>query len=218
MFVFNIVCVCVCLNYTWGLDWLRMHLMYCAIPVWCNCLVVFLQVIQVEFCVRAWQIKEIPQMILMCMHVYLSFVRCVWVYAPHPPQYGCVSTSPDLRLKTVCSHAAGSRPRTSPDGPCEQSAPLMNTADARSPKHAHSPRDRSSILTRWSMGKLCLKFGVWDLLFFFRLVLLIWMKSAGVWWCACAWPLTIDPCLSVCVELSRLLGRRAGRKAPVSVN
>lgn len=87
MFVFNIVCVCVCLNYTWGLDWLRMHLMYCAIPVWCNCLVVFLQVIQVEFCVRAWQIKEIPQMILMCMHVYLSFVRCVWVYAL-PPNTG----------------------------------------------------------------------------------------------------------------------------------
>lgn len=141
--------------------------MYCAIPVWCNCLVVFLQVIQVEFCVRAWQIKEIPQMILMCMHVYLSFVRCVWVYALAPPQYGCVSTSPDLRLKTVCSRAAGSRPRTSPDEPCEQSAPLMNTADARSPKHAHSPRDRSSILTRWSMGKLCLKSGVWDLLFFF---------------------------------------------------
>ena len=135
-----------------------------------------------------------------------------------PPQYGCVSTSPDLRLKTVCSRAAGSRPRTSPDEPCEQSAPSMNTADARSPKHAHSPRDRSSILTRWSMGKWCLKSGVWDLLGFFRPVLLIQMKSAGVWWCACAWPLTIDPCLSVCVELSRLLGRRADRKAPVSAN
>lgn len=104
--------------------------------------------------------------------------------------------------KTVCSCAAGSRQHTSPDRPCERSAPLLNTANTHT--HCHKEISHQS----WRNGQWVLLKVKGSALFFCPL--LLWMDDIGMCLVMCVL-LTLDPCLSLCVEINRSFGQRVER-------
>lgn len=170
----------------------RKFILYCAVPILCNYLVGFLfgqnilYIIPIIFvCVFPFLVMCLGLLSLPNMSFYLGF-------------WG--------QTKQSAAAPRGSRQHTSPDEPCEQSAAPWSTLQTHTHTRAHT-WDHSSVLTRWSMSLAQVRRGSAP---FFHPVLL-WLKSACVWWCVCSWPLT-PPGMTLCVELNRLLGRRADRK------